>query len=206
MISKKHKATFIHIPKTGGSTISSVLSKNSFKRLPERINGHKNRAVNPLEWTIKHSRLNDLDMHYQNNFCFVFVRNPWDLMVSSFNWWTQKTRLSIRKRHGKKLKALGFRHFIKSEHSSCINECYHADQGQTYWLNDKIDFIGRFENLQEGFNTICDKIGIPQKKLPHVNKSKHKHYTEYYDDETRQIVAEKYAKDIEHFGYKFGGN
>ena len=65
-------------------------------------------------------------------------------------------------------------------------------------------FCIRFENLQEGFDTFCDKVNIPRQVLPHKNKSDHKHYTEYYDTESRELVEKMYAKDLEYFGYKFG--
>jgi len=67
---------------------------------------------------------------------------------------------------------------------------------------DCMDMIIKMESLNEEWPKVCDKLGV-ELELPHTNKSPGKHYTEYYDDETREIVAKRYAKDIEYFGYKF---
>ena len=77
------------------------------------------------------------------------------------------------------------------------------------WISDKndnilVDFIGRYEKFQDDWRYICKKINISPEDLPVTHKTSKNHYTEYYDDETREIVAEIYAKDIDYFGYKFG--
>ena len=142
--------------------------------------------------------------NWDEYFRFTIVRNPWDRLLSFYqnklhNIQIEDTEFSIFKG------CIDFKKFVYAIKERDLERCdgHFKLQSQMFPL-DKIDFIGRFENLQGDFNTVCDKIGIPQQQLPHENKTKHKHYTEYYDDETRQIVAEKYAKDIEYFGYKFG--
>ena len=67
-----------------------------------------------------------------------------------------------------------------------------------------INYICRFENLEEDFYKVCDKLKIKNITLPHLNKIHHSHYTDVYTDETRKIIENLYSKDIEHFGYKFG--
>ena len=67
---------------------------------------------------------------------------------------------------------------------------------------DCMDMIIKMENLKEEWPKVCERIGADL-ELPHVNKAKGKRYTEYYNDETREIVAKRYAKDIEYFGYQF---
>lgn len=147
-----------------------------------------------------------LKLHWEQYFKFAIVRNPWDRLLSAWKdkvqkQWTILPDAPYRLNAYKKYKDKSFSYFVKNvdpsidRHTMCLSNLIDLKN---------INYIGRFENLQQDFNIVCDKIGIPQQQLPHVNKTKHKHYTEYYDDESRQIVAEKYARDIEYFNYEFG--
>ena len=70
-----------------------------------------------------------------------------------------------------------------------------------------LSHIGRLENIHASLSYIAKAAGISDfTEFPHENKSNDRQpsYIKYYTDETREIVAKKYAKDIELFGYKFG--
>tara|TARA_Y100001938_G_C8047104_1_gene409549 strand:+ start:318 stop:914 length:597 start_codon:yes stop_codon:yes gene_type:complete len=195
-ISHTHKFVFVHIPKTGGSSIEKFFN----------IHGVDNKGNNTVfnsdimfgngsqHFTYK-KILEKSNKNLSTYFSFSFVRNPWSREVSEFFW---------RKSWDTELTNYTFKDYILFYN----NKTSHGLPQNTFVLDKDgkqlVDFIGKFENLQEDFDIICEKIGIPKKKLPYSNKSKHKHYTEYYDEKTKQIVAEKYAKDIEYFGYKFG--
>jgi len=151
-------------------------------------------------------------------FKFTVVRNPWDRIVSYFSFVKKLIQNENQPSKEMLISEYGidftFDDFVKNKlnvltvgGTKYVNKLKTANQID--WIKNSkneldIDYICKFENLQYDFNEVCDKIGIPQQQLPHKNKTHHKHYTEYYDDETREIVANRYAEDIEYFGYKFG--
>jgi hypothetical protein len=67
-----------------------------------------------------------------------------------------------------------------------------------------VDFIGRFERLQGGFDDVCRRLGRTPVALPRLNASQRTAYTDYYTPATAKIVARHYARDVEQFGYRFG--
>jgi len=169
---------FIHIPKTGGISIQRVLG----------IRGCSHRRIDSFS---KEDR--------DSSFTFAIVRNPFDRIVSAYNYLKSGGTNEGDKLMGDSLPS-DFRSFVKDidQHINFLHF-----RPMSYWLNDDVDFIGKFENLQEDFDSICRALDVECKQLPHVNKSKYKNYVDYYDDNTRQIVADKYAEDITRFDYKF---
>ena len=75
---------------------------------------------------------------------------------------------------------------------------------QTNWIVDNkgqilVDFVGRFENLETDFGVVCERLHRTA-ALPHIRKSQHEHYRSYYNETTKNIVATRFAADIERFG------
>jgi chondroitin 4-sulfotransferase 11 len=200
VISHKHKFIFVHIPKCAGTSIENLFTPDvNWWLRKTNLGSEQHLTIGEMK------RINKYNEHLSTYFKFSVIRNPWSRFLSAYKFAKngfRKTRCS-------------FKEFCLNTQKNCPQKGPHKPYyryiktQQFDYLCDGsgeivVDFICKLENLQEDFNIICDKIGIPRKQLPHTNKSKHKHYTEYYDEETRQIVAEKYKKDIEYFGYEFG--
>ena len=195
MILPEYKAIFVHIPKTGGTSIEKFFGAKLFARTG------KHHSVSQLRQEVGDDDWN----HY---FKFSFVRNPWDRMVSYFNWRSQDLQnVDIKGRTFKEWLT-----FLLAEDFSSLTLNHSFQSGikpQFAMLADgdklAVDFVGRFENLQYDFDRVCDRIGIERQILPHKNAMPRKqHYTDFYDEESQALVRTLYLQDIECFGYEFG--
>ena len=194
-------AIYVRMPRCGSTTIVQFCNKNNI-----RYFGGRNMGFWEYDKILKKNTSEKLyecisncvgQKVFAESFVFTSVRNPYSRAVSMYkhqSWNSTKTFSDFCHK------------VMKNEYPSESAKWHSCSLTEHLVNNDhlNVDFVIRLENLQEDFNIVCDKIGIPHEKLPHHNKTKHKHYTEYYDDETREIVAEKYARDIEYFGYEFG--
>lgn len=123
---------------------------------------------------------------------FAFERNPWDRQVSFYFY---KTR--------GKVKRPTFEQFIKRKDKAYVgNYDIYAIDGEI-----GVDFVGLYENVDQDFQKAMKEIGIKEKiSLPKANVSKKKverGYRQFFNDETRDRMAEWYEPEISAFGYKF---
>jgi len=67
-----------------------------------------------------------------------------------------------------------------------------------------VDFVGRFETLKESFQEVCRRLGV-RARLPvkYASGRSSRDYRPFYSARSRELVARRYAGDIEMFGYTF---
>lgn len=187
MIDDKNKIIFVHIPRTSGTSMERFMSDDMNKYKP----------------IVKHSTSQQLynavgEDKWKEYFKFSLTRNPYDMVISLY---LSRPFRKINIISGKSLK------YFLNNYTPCSWE--HGVTCLDYLNRNDLDHIGEFKNRNKTIEIIKEKTGLSINKSTKLRaiqskQSNPKHYTEYYDNESREIVAEKYAKDIEHFGYKFG--
>tara|TARA_R110002073_G_scaffold40547_5_gene115032 strand:- start:138165 stop:138800 length:636 start_codon:yes stop_codon:yes gene_type:complete len=186
----KQDYIFIHINKTAGTSVVDIIGKPFRKHLTAK---EVIKVVGKKKW--------------KNAYKFTVVRNPWDKVVSHY-----KHNIKVNpKRMTENNEVVTFKKWIHSTLGETkIKKYYNRPQHflpQVDWLKNHdgiidMDKIIRFENLNQGFNEVSEALELGQ-KLPHLNKTRKTTYSDFYDKETRQIVADWFHEDIQKFGYEF---
>lgn len=227
LISHKYKFIFIHNPRTGGTSIRKML----YPCLSETdIKGSDNNPYYFHSTALELQQEIPSDI-WNSYFKFVFVRNPWDKAVSQYYYFSQTGQMDriITDFHAKFNKQ--FKDFNSwligccvdyKQKQNCAQESKKSSREDfdtwykrtdLSWFqninftadrsaNCIVDFVGRYENINEDVRKILEKIGL-KADLQHENKATHNVYRKYYNTETNNIVKVVCNKDIDVFGYRF---
>ena len=204
LISHKYKFIYIKNVKVAGSSVESFFGKYCIDpkkvysyndAISEHIDefgiiGSRTSGVKKSDKWISHkdakSIRNDLgNEKFDQYLKFCVIRNPYDKMVSLYYY--KKSKLS-------------FKEFVKINGRNNLN--IHSIDGKSV-----CDYFIRYEYLEEDIKKLCKKLNIDSYDLSLLPKHKStqrknkKHWSEYYDNETKNIVYNKHKKEFELFGY-----
>lgn len=181
-------ALFVHINKTGGSSVEKALG------LPFQ---HRT-ALEFIDLVGQDS--------WNRRFTFSFVRNPWDKVLSHYRFRvkTNQTELGTR--------TIPFSDWVIRAYGE--QDPLYYDQpkmfmAQTGWICDPegsvlVDFIGRFETLESDFSEVAQRLGR-KVELPHLKRSSEgrRSHRESYSGEAAAVIERVFRQDLDVFGYEY---
>jgi len=205
VISHAHRCIFIHVPRTAGSSVESVLWPGE-RTEADLWMGFTTRYGNPYQTGgLQHltARLvRDLvgAQTFDDYFTFAVVRDPWDKAVSQYAFMAR--RPDLRELLGM-AEGDDFRTYLR-----LIRDATHVQwEPQVSFVCDQggrvmVDRLVRFERFETEFAAVLQRLGVDA-PVPHIHGTERKPLRDYYDDETRALVADLYRDDVATFGYAF---
>ena len=200
MKSNSKKFLFIHIPKTAGNAVQKVLMPYSDDEIYRE--SHKDGKLNDFEvknelgicrkheWVGPYIENPEaLGVSVEDYFKFSVVRNPWERMVSWYCYTFPRISQEIDKDHF-------FENGLGRNMPAMKDYLYYDGKNQ-------MDYIVRYENLEEGFKEVCLKLDIPFKGFEVTNPSTHPHYSNFYNDDSLSKIDELYGDDAKIFNYSY---
>ncbi len=206
IISDKYRFIFIHINKCAGTSIRHALSRYSLS-FRDRASDwlYRNFGLTRPYHAIysPHITANELRTQigheiFDSYFSFSICRNPWALQVSLF------TYMRTNKNHWQYDFAWSFKTFDDYCRWRCDGnfqtqrECVCSPSGELL-----VDYLGRFERVEEDFKYICERVGLGHIHLPKKNVSNTEPYQTFYSDFSRDLIADTFAEDIKFLNYRF---
>ena len=205
IISPNHKYVFVAVPKTGTHAVRQALRPHMGAGDMEQVGLFVKRQF-PIPDLAKvghgHISLEQLrkfmdPAKFAEYFKFAFVRNPFDRFISYCSFIT-------RERGGFKTDPQKVMRRVlanpPSEHVLFWPQNTFLVDGEGKLLTD---YVGRVETMQQSFEFIASKIGVPAVQLDKVNATERSAYRDYYNQELIDGVAKLYADDLRLFEYDF---
>lgn len=213
ILSTGRRFVFIHIPKTGGTSLALALEDRAMRDdimlgdTPKALNRRRRvRSAKTRGRLWKHSTLADIDGlvpadTLRGLFAFTLVRNPWDRMVSYYHWLRTQSfghpAVALSKR-------LDFSDFVCNPQSRASFQNNPASRYMR--LADGTEHCAAFiriEHFQQDAQPLFAHLGF-ELNLTRGNRSlRGSDYRSYYDNQTANAIAESCAEDIARFGYAF---
>jgi len=190
MVDHKNKFIFIHCHKCAGESIQKSLTGSvdrGFKN--DKYEGSPQKHWNACDYR-KHCG----DSVWNNYFKFSFIRNPWDRIISWVSYRNKRQNRQNAQILEKDIINLLENPYVQK--SSYVNML-----GLNRGLS--VDFIGRFERLDQDFQELSNILFKKQIELPHCNKSSRKSYQDYYTESAKELVEETFKEDIKKFNFKY---
>lgn len=212
MIIQSKKLNFIHVPKAAGSSIGKIL-RESLKTSKKdadfseefRVFAEDRGFIFPNHAPAKVKK-EFLGESYGEYFSFAFVRNPYDRLVSLYEYTRQK-EVDIFKKRGLELNKFQI-NIIENTFEDWVTK-FNTGPAQSDWLCDEngsliVDFVGKTENSNNDIQKLHKIFGLDSVDTGvSANTTKHANYKSYYKESAKSVVKSRYRKDLEIFGYEF---